>query len=140
MTKAQFIAIWITATPIQRFTAFVEWMNNSIVGLPRWVDPTFLLVDGPFNGNCPGYQLPLSEFQDDTPDDACNLGFAIIEQCSNLAQANEFEAYLESEKARQKQIDKWLDKMAKEQFKDMLDAYKAMAKYFAKKYEMEKGS
>ncbi len=140
MTKDQFTAIWNTAMPAQRFTAFVEWMTDSIIGLPQWVDPTFQLVDGPFNGNCPSYQLPLSEFQDDTLDNACNLGYAIIEQCSNLAQANYIEAYKKNEKARQKQIDKWLDKMKKELLKDMAKAYSEMAKYYAKKYEIERGS
>ncbi len=140
MTKDQFITIWITATPAQRFTAFVEWVTDSIPGLPQWVDPTFQLVSGPSSGNCPNYQLSLSEFQNDSPDDACNLGYAIIAQCSNLAQANYTDAYKKKEKARQKQIDKWLDKMKKELFKDMSGAYKEMAKYYAKKYEIEKGS
>lgn len=141
MTQDQFIAAWGGSTVEQRFAAFVDWVTDGIVGYPQWVSPGFQLVNGPGSGNCdPGYRLSRATFEEPTPANAVSFGHAVIAQCSNLAQTRYIKAYKGQDKHHQKQVNKWLDTAMKDLIKDYEKAFEEMAKYFAKKYEGEKGS
>lgn len=132
---------WETSSREQRFTTFVAWVESSITGFPTLVEPSFVLVDGTVGGDCAaGYKVSNSVFEQATSDEAVELGFNIIQQCSNLAQKRWLKSKKEEEKQRNKQIDKWLEKIQKELQKEIHKAYQEMAKYYAKKYELEKGS
>ena len=145
MSRAFIIANWDTLSPPQRTSNFQSWLGStsSGSGYARIVvlyvhnamtsDADFFVGYGDQDDK-PLMQASVSEelFTATTSDNAINAGDSILVLSSDYYKF--FKATKEQKKYYNKQIDKWLDKMKKELFKDMLKAYQEMAKYFAKKY------
>ncbi len=145
MSRAFIISNWNTLTSPQKKSNLQSWLGTvssgsgyaKITGLhfhTATTSDTDFFVGYGEQDNKAIMQASVSEdvFGQVASDRLIEAGDNILQLSSDFYKV--FKARKEQEKYYNKQIDKWLEKMKKELFKDMLKAYQEMAKYYAKKY------
>lgn len=145
MTRDFLNSNWTVLSFVQRGSNFQGWLNSATNegGMAKIGSMFFYTPTSPSDLHRISYSsiddkpvlqvgIAVTIFSELTPNNALAIGDYLIARSASYY--DDYNARKEEEKYRQKQIDKWLYKMWKEELKDRIKGFAEYGKYLKKKY------